>query len=413
MAMDNKNQFTVKAQVLNSGEGELMIYGDIRDERWWDGQQIVVPKEVDEELKKIGNVTSLIVRINSYGGSVTAGQAIIAMINAKKKKGCKVTTVIEGIAASMGSGIAMCGDEIVMNENALMMIHKPSSIAWGNADDFAKEIEILDKYEDTLIVNYMHHFNGTEDELRKLMADESWFTAEEALSNGLCTKIERPISIAASAKGFCFNGMEVPKEILAKVNDKIKPNSEGGENGMFNEETCNQIKALLDSGKMAFISKNADGSFAVAEKAEPKNLLTTEQVKNAIGCETIDSVTVVGALKAIVDAGIDLTAVADGLDALKAPAEDAEMKKKADAFDAVKSEAVEKALTSGVKALGESFDKDRWNKMLDGLELSEVNAQAQEWNDIAEIKLNAGHRFSVPENIDKPAAEENADDYQV
>lgn len=382
----NEQNWSIKAQLLGNSVGELMIYGDIVDERWWDDEQCVVPKEVDDEIKKLGSVSQLNVRINSYGGSVYAGNAIATMIDRYKAKGCKVTSYIDGIAASMGSVIAMVGDDIVMAENATMMIHKPSTIAWGNANDFQKVIERLDTAEKTLISLYMRHFNGTEDELKTMLADETWLTGKEAYDCGLCTILEGSVDIAASANGFVFNGLNVPKDILAKATAKIKPTKEGGEKEMFlNEEIQNKIQALIEDGKEAVISKADDGSFVVgevqaAQEPEPVTpFLTAEQVRDKVGKDmTADEV----------------LAAFDTIAALENEAKEA--KAKATEYDKLRKEFVDEALNNGVRAKGDRFDRDRWEKVLSGFSIEEIRNQSAEWFEDAKESLHAGYRASSP-----------------
>lgn len=386
------NSFKITAQLLSNGVGELLLYGDISDERWWDDEQIVVPKEVDEEIKKLGNVSQLNVRINSYGGSVFAGQAIATMIDRVKPKGCKVTTFVDGIAASMGSVIAMVGDDVVMAENAMMMIHKPSTIAWGNANDLSKVIEMLNKAEQTAITLYMRHFTGTEDEIKQMLAEETWLTGKEAHAVGLCTVLEGAVPVAACAKGFIFNGVEVPLAVLAKGQNKITPFNKGGEKDMFlNEETQGCIEKCFGtlSGvdvKSVVLTQNADGTYAVkAEEiaAPPIAFLTAEQVQAKAGREmTADEVLAALDEAKTLKAKLDAIGDTEGLQA------------KAAEFDKLKTTAITNALKCGVKAKGDRFDQERWGKTLAAFSYEEIIAQADEWTADAAEALKAGRRVS-------------------
>ena len=103
---------------------EILIYGIVGDS--WDGldANTLVPliSEGDDDLD---------VRINSPGGYVMEGLAIYNAIIREQKKGRKVTTHIDGLAASMGSVLAMAGESIMMADNALVMIHNPSETSIG------------------------------------------------------------------------------------------------------------------------------------------------------------------------------------------------------------------------------------------------------------------------------------------
>ena len=265
--------------VADDSYGEIWVYGDIVDDAWWDDE--VSPKTVRDALQDMGNVATVNIRVNSYGGSVYAGNAIINILDSyRRKTGCKIVAYIEGIAASMGSGIPMVADKIYMAENAMYMLHKPWSIAMGNSDDIGKTVGELQKAEDTLVVNYMRKFNGTEDELRQMLADETWLTADEALEWGLCDEIIEAVPIAASAKGIRINNREfvanagkiaakfTPGTPLAKASysaneaiPKIIPQPADTFRGYLGNVNCccNNSSAL--SGNSIYVGDNYNGMF--------------------------------------------------------------------------------------------------------------------------------------------------------
>lgn len=381
----------ITAKATGNKSGEILVYGCIRDTKYWD--EDVTPKDFDKKLKELGDINDLTVRINSYGGSVFAGNAIVSMLDAKKAKGCKVTSVVEGIAASMASVIAQAGDNVVMSENAMIMIHKPSSMAWGNADEMRKTAEMLDKAEKTLVPIYMRHFNGTEDELRQLLRDETWLNADEALENGLCTSISGTALVSACAGKYIFNDLMVPAAAFTGAVSKIKvSNTKGGENSM-DEITLKKVQELLDSGKQAYICKAEDGNYSISENPQESSLLTSEKVKSEIGSE-LPAEKILGALKSIKAAGIDLSDVESGLAKLKQPAADEETSNKAKAYDELKKNAMTEAVKSGVRAKGEKFDEDRWKKLMKDFSIEEINAQAAEWDEESKDEFHAGKRFS-------------------
>jgi ATP-dependent Clp protease, protease subunit len=116
--------------------------------RWYDfraqarGAEIVIYDEIGafgtpakaflDELKALGPVPELTVRINSPGGSVFDG---VAIYNALKRHQAMVTVWVDGIAASIASMIAMAGEEVVMPENAMLMLHDPSALVIGTSAD--------------------------------------------------------------------------------------------------------------------------------------------------------------------------------------------------------------------------------------------------------------------------------------
>lgn len=158
---------------------ELFFYGDIVSDSWsrWQAED-QYPQNVKELLADIGD-SDIDIHINSGGGDVFAGFAICNML--RSLKGHK-TVYIDGNAASIASVIAMAGDEIVMPENAFMMIHKASSFGVGNADDMRELADVLDKIDEGIIATYLTKTveGVTDKKIKKMMAAETWLNASEA-----------------------------------------------------------------------------------------------------------------------------------------------------------------------------------------------------------------------------------------
>ncbi|MED3732544.1 head maturation protease, ClpP-related [Geobacillus stearothermophilus] len=183
---------------------ELLLYGPISEESWWGDE--VTPKQFADELKSLGDITELTVRINSGGGDVFAGQAIHSLLRSHQ---AKVTVYVDGLAASIASVIAMAGDTVVMPRNAMMMIHNPWTIGWGNANDFRRIADDLDKIRESIIAAYQEKSGIDRDKLIELLDAETWLTAEEALEYGLIDEIDERKTVAASMKGgmLVMNGL--------------------------------------------------------------------------------------------------------------------------------------------------------------------------------------------------------------
>lgn len=173
--------------------GELLLYGDISNYSWWGDD--VTPKQFKEDLDALGEVTTINVYINSGGGDVFAGQAIHSML---KRHSAQVNVYIDGLAASIASVIAMAGDMIYMPRNAMMMVHNPWTIAIGNAEEFRKLADDMDKIRESIIIAYKDKSGMEDDEIKKLMDEETWMTAEEAVEYGLADEIEENKNVAAS-----------------------------------------------------------------------------------------------------------------------------------------------------------------------------------------------------------------------
>jgi ATP-dependent Clp protease protease subunit len=178
---------------IDDKTGELTLYGEISDYTWWGDE--VTPKQFKEDLDALGDIDILNVYINSPGGDVFAGQAIYSML---KRHKAYVNVFIDGIAASIASLIAMAGDKVIMPENAMMMIHSPWTFAVGNAQDFRKLADDMDKIRDSMIVAYESRSALTTEEITEIMDAETWLSAEECLEYGFADEIAEAKQIAAS-----------------------------------------------------------------------------------------------------------------------------------------------------------------------------------------------------------------------
>jgi ATP-dependent Clp endopeptidase proteolytic subunit ClpP len=166
---------------------EIVIYDEI-------GAFGIPAKAFLDELRALGPVAQLTVRINSPGGSVFDG---VAIYNALKRHGARVTVWIDGIAASIASMIAMAGDEVVMPENAMLMLHDPSGLVMGTATDMRAMAEALDRMKAGMVAAYRDKSGRDDDEIEALLRDETWLSAQEAVALGLADRVEEPVRMAA------------------------------------------------------------------------------------------------------------------------------------------------------------------------------------------------------------------------
>ena len=164
-----------------------MIYDEI-------GAFGIPAKAFLDELKALGAIAELTLRINSPGGSVFDG---VAIYNALKRHDARVTVWIDGIAASIASMIAMAGDEVVMPENAMLMLHDPSALVIGTAVDMRAMADALDKMKAGMVAAYRDKSGRDDVEIEALMAAETWLSAEEAVDLGLADRIEQSVRMAA------------------------------------------------------------------------------------------------------------------------------------------------------------------------------------------------------------------------
>lgn len=171
----------VASKKISDEMTKLYLYGDISD--FYEND--INARNVQEELLAIES-DEVEVHINSYGGDLFEG---IAIHNILKNSGKKIKVVVDGIAASAASIIAMAGTKIIMPKNAEMMIHNPWTFAYGNAEDLRKIADELETHQTVLEECYLDRFKGTREELQDLLTEEKFLTAEEAIEFGLCDEI--------------------------------------------------------------------------------------------------------------------------------------------------------------------------------------------------------------------------------
>lgn len=130
---------------------------------------------------------SITFHVNSPGGDIGEAVMIDAMIRAfaQENPELEVITEVDGYAASAASFAFLSSSRIVAHPSSLFMIHDPSSWAWGQADDLRREAGVLDKCKSAIVASYVRRTGRYADEIARLMAEETWFTAEEAVDFGL------------------------------------------------------------------------------------------------------------------------------------------------------------------------------------------------------------------------------------
>ena len=158
----------------------------------WD----VSGSEFLRELKDLGDVDSIDLRIHSPGGSVLDGWAIA---NGIKNHPAHVVARVEGLAASMGSVVLMSADEIEVPQNAYVMIHNVSGGAFGEADELESMAALMRKLQDDVTDFYANATGKDREEIAEMMAAETWMNGEDAVEHGFATRVLEPVKAAACA----------------------------------------------------------------------------------------------------------------------------------------------------------------------------------------------------------------------
>ena len=251
----------------DNGEAELTIYGPIRSEAYWDSD--VTLTDFYKEMCAIGSVDKIVVRINSRGGEVDPAMGIYNLL---KESTAKITVIIDGYAASAATLIAMAGDEIKIPKAAIFMIHDPSGYGRGTAKDFRKAADNLDKYKACIIAAYKEKTGKSEEELWRMMEDESYMTGEEAVKEGFCTElIESDKDISISNEGIVFVNRAEAGRIPMKRRTEQPENHIQKETGKEKNDMDIKDKKMLEAAYPELVKEIRDDA-AAEERARIKDI---------------------------------------------------------------------------------------------------------------------------------------------
>lgn len=247
---------------------ELLVYGYITDSAWNDSDVDV--KAIVRQLSEHPCATSIVVRVNSFGGDAFSG---LALYNALKAHPAPKTVIVEGIAASAASIIAMAG-RVRMATGAMLMIHGPSSFAGGTASEVASVAEGLEKLRDSLVDVYQAKTNLGREKLVELLGKDTWLTAAEAKELGFADEIDEAMTVTPTARGglVFLNSVGFPA-------DRMPPHLAAAGGSAMNEKALiAALKALMglpetatNEEVLSAYNKVATGQPAKApEKEEPE-----------------------------------------------------------------------------------------------------------------------------------------------
>ncbi|MDF7134926.1 ClpP-like prohead protease/major capsid protein fusion protein [Proteus mirabilis] len=184
--VNQKSWFRMQAK--EDQTADIYIYDEI-------GGWGISARRFTEDLISLGNLSHINLHIHSPGGEVFDG---IAIYNQLKNHSATITVYIDGLAASMASVIAMVGDTVIMPKNAMMMIHKPWGLSWGDANDMREYADLLDKLENVLIPAYVAKTGKTTEEITAMLEQETWLDGDECVEHGFADKVIEPVKAMAS-----------------------------------------------------------------------------------------------------------------------------------------------------------------------------------------------------------------------
>lgn len=243
-----KNVHPLKARIsAQTGVTRVDVYDDIGEGGWF--SEGLTAKNFANQLASVSG--PLEIHINSGGGDVWDGISIKNAIEAHKGP---VTTVVDGIAASIASVIAQAGTERVMMPGSMMMIHEAFTVAAGNAAELAKTAQTLDEVSENLAALYARSAGGTAEQWRAAMKEETWYTAEQAVAAGLADRTGDGSAVLPAGLDLAAFADEVPGRIAAQLRimpraaapEPVAPAVEGAQDG--EPRWTISVEGALDEG---------------------------------------------------------------------------------------------------------------------------------------------------------------------
>ena len=267
-------------QVKNdvSGDAEILIYGPIAAERSWFGDE-ATPQQFAQDLNGLGG-RDVTVRINSGGGDVFAVHAIHNLL--KSYKG-RVTAVIDGLAASAATVVAVAADKIIMPSNSLMMIHDPAIGLSGYypAAELTKLVEALATIKTSIVAAYRKRCKISDEEIETMMSNETWMGAAECKEKGFADEIIGGVTAALNGNTLVINSVSYDLNHFA--------NSEAVKNKFKQSEVrdmpSGKLEKILNALGLQELLEDTQAAAPGAGQFQANNALPATAVDNAAAVE--------------------------------------------------------------------------------------------------------------------------------
>lgn len=265
----------IKNQV--NGSGEILLYGPIASSRSW-FNDTVTPQEFVRDLESL-NGKDVTVRINSGGGDVFAAHAIHNQLVAYKGR---VTVIIDGLAASAATIVAMAGQKIIMPSNSMMMIHNPAigMDDYYTAEDLQKYVDALTAIKGSIVAAYKKRCKLSSEELEILMDAETWMGAQECLDKGFADEINGSIETVLNGNTLIINS--------AKYDLTAYKNAASIKNCINEKEkNMSRLEEILDSLGLKIVDspKAQNTTVQVATPVSPQPTDNSAAIEAAVAAE--------------------------------------------------------------------------------------------------------------------------------
>ena len=233
--MSQKNTFTYEVTNKTSGEPEIKIYGYIGT--WEDVDYKKFQSTFRDLVRDNSKIT---MRLHCGGGSVLEGLAVYDLIRGSQ---CTVHVIVEGMAASMGSVLALAGDTIEMTENAFFMMHEVSAGAWGGKSALESALKLRDQAQERIAKIYKERTTATEETINDWFNNgkDNWLDADECLKIKLCDGIIKPTKKRKLENVAISN--KTPMEAWETLSDTISEQEVKPKNPKMKKQLVNMLLA--------------------------------------------------------------------------------------------------------------------------------------------------------------------------
>lgn len=223
------------------------------------------------ESKKIN------LHLNTPGGAVFDG---LTIYNALKRHPATIETHIDGLAASIGSIIALAGDTVNIASNGFIMIHDPWAFAVGPAEEMRKQADVLDKIAESLAGTYVQKTGKDLSEIQQLMSDETWFNAKDAIEIGLADNIFGESEEKAQFDLSFFNN--APTHLCGEREEISKPKTEREFEKLLRDAgySRNESKAIVTDGFKSIDQRDAGKGEPGEQRDAETEVLSKDEVND-------------------------------------------------------------------------------------------------------------------------------------
>lgn len=206
-----KKFWRIDAKADGKAPADIYIF-DVIGQDFWTGEGVTAKQFVSDLAPLAGR--DLVLHLNCAGGDMFEGFAILAALD--NHKGAK-TVVVESLAASMASVLAMAADKgrVQMAQNAYLMLHNPRGAVWGEVKDLERMAGLMKSLREKMVAAYKRHSTLTDEQLAAALDAETWYDAAQAKAAGLASEIVGEIKVAAALDGAALEGAKVPDAIRA------------------------------------------------------------------------------------------------------------------------------------------------------------------------------------------------------